>query len=47
MEQKHATEVSEKLGKSEFNASNGWLGNFRKKYQIVCNEACGRAGDVC
>jgi len=36
--------AANKLGKSEFQASNA---SFRKRYQIVFNELCGEAGDVC
>jgi hypothetical protein len=46
MIQEHANEVVEKLGKSEFKPSNGWLESFRKRHQIVFNEVCGESGDV-
>jgi hypothetical protein len=47
MMQEHAKEVAEKLEKSEFKASNGWLESFRKRHQIVFNAVCGESGDVC
>jgi hypothetical protein len=47
MIQEHAKEVTEKLGKSEFKASNGWLESFRKRHQIMFNKVCGESGDVC
>jgi hypothetical protein len=45
MVQEHATETAEKLGKSEFKVSIGWLESFRKKYQIIY-EVRGEAEDV-
>jgi hypothetical protein len=41
MIQEHTKEISKKLGKSDFKASNGHLESFRKWYQIVFNEVCG------
>ena len=46
MVQKYAKKVAQKLGKTEFKASNGWLESFRKIYQIVSNELCGESSDV-
>jgi hypothetical protein len=34
------------MGKSDFKASDGWLGRFRKWHQIAFNEVCGDCGDV-
>jgi len=39
--------VTNKLGKSESQASNARLESFRKRHQIVFIELCGEAGDVC
>jgi hypothetical protein len=46
MVQEYAKQVAQKLGKAEFKASNGWLGSFRKRHQIVFNELCGESSDV-
>lgn len=46
MIQEYAKKVAQKLGTTEFIASNGWLDSFRKRHQIVFNELCGESSDV-
>jgi len=46
MVQEYAKQVAQKMGKTEFKASNGWLESFRKRHQIVFNELCGESSDV-
>ena len=46
MVQEYAKQVAQKVGKTEFKTSNGWLESFRKRHQIVFNELCGESSDV-
>jgi len=46
MVQEHAKKVTQKLRKTEFKTSNGWLESFCKRYQIVFNEIRGESSDV-
>jgi len=46
MVEEYAKKIAQKLGKTEFKASNGWLESFRKRHKIVFNELCGESSDV-
>ena len=43
MVEEYAKKIAQKLGKTEFKASNGWMESFRKRYQIIFNELCGES----
>ena len=46
MVKEYAKKIAQKLGKTEFKASNEWLVSFCKRHQIVFNELCGEPSDV-
>ena len=46
MVQEYAKKVAQKLGKTVFKPSNGWLESFRKRHQTVFNELCGESSYV-
>jgi hypothetical protein len=46
MVQEYGKNVAQKLGKTEFKASNGWMESFRRRHQMVFNELCGESSDA-
>nr|CAD7194735.1 unnamed protein product [Timema douglasi] len=44
--QQYTKKIAQKLGKTEFKASNGWLESSLKRQQIIFNELCGESSDV-
>ncbi|XP_057340566.1 tigger transposable element-derived protein 6-like [Microplitis mediator] len=41
-----AEEFSKSLGHTSFRASNGWLGNFKKRHELVFRKLCGESASV-
>ena len=39
-------QIAQQLGKSNFNGSNGWLGEWKARYNIKHFSFCGESGDV-
>ncbi|GBL81714.1 hypothetical protein AVEN_93490-1 [Araneus ventricosus] len=43
---KQIKDIAEKLGKTDFHASHGWLESFRKRHGISFKAVCGVVGDA-
>lgn len=41
-----AKEIAQKLGKSDFKGSRGWLDKWKKCYNVKHLKICGESGDV-
>ena len=41
-----AISFAQTIGKSELNASNGWLSRFKIRHNINCAKVCGESGSI-
>ena len=41
-----AKQIAERLGKSNFKGSNGWLEKWKKRFNVKMVKICGESGDV-
>ncbi len=46
MLKKRALAYATSLGHQDFKASDGWLGNYEKRYKICGKSVCGESGSV-
>ena len=42
-----AKEIADRLGKSDFEGTTGWLSKWKKRYNVKRVSICGESGDVC